>query len=504
MVNVATQLVLGWFPSDQTTLGTVASSFEPGNGPILWTILPSGTGYYSLSQSGFPLGISTETQTAVPCASVSGLDTSMWKLIKFDGGNYRIVNKQSGLLLAQDLSGAIVQEVHDGLSAGRNEWQLVLPSNGQNQLARPADAPALKATSERELNVTNGMSRLFSFSSTSTLLTCTGMYQFVSPSTSNVVSLSAQDSFPNMMAPDLNPYSVVGRLQVWLIEQNREGWYSIKSFPFGLSLGMDTSGPTVKLLCALDDTTHKFQWRFVQNTSNGTVRCVCRLRPEFALAPDATGVLGLTLYTGDTTQQWQLSRSSSSSANTKFPGGTYVISSYAPLNISNIVTLYQNISGFFNADNAYARSLKTIAAAANQVSTALTTTYKPPALPTGVDISVFEEELAANDYRDAPPVASIVEWFYAVLNAASIAQTSPSTTTPVTATAAIDQISDLLVAFCKSSFQPPPTPPAVATSAADTAKQINSITLNTQLLTDTTASTVQAELVSAGTIFIQK
>jgi hypothetical protein len=159
VVNVATQLVLGWFPSDQTALGTVARSYKPDRSPILWRILPSGTGYYSLSQNGFPLGISTETQRAAPHASVSGLDTSMWKLVKFDGGNYRIVNKQSGLLLAMDLSGAVVQEVYDGLSAGRNEWQLVLPSSGQSQSAKPAATPALKATSERELNVTNGMSR---------------------------------------------------------------------------------------------------------------------------------------------------------------------------------------------------------------------------------------------------------------------------------------------------------------------------------------------------------
>jgi hypothetical protein len=87
---------------------------------------------------------------------VSGLDASMWKLLKFDSGTYRMVNKESGLLLAQDVSGAILQEVHDSLSTGQNEWQLVLQSNTQKQTVKQKDAPSLKATSERELNVTNG------------------------------------------------------------------------------------------------------------------------------------------------------------------------------------------------------------------------------------------------------------------------------------------------------------------------------------------------------------
>lgn len=132
MISVASNLLVGWLVSGATSLGTVATpSSQPSGLPILWTVLPSDTGYYSFSRNGFRLGISTEAPTANPCASISGLDTSMWKLIRVNRDRYKIVNKQSGLPLAQTSPGAIVQEIHDSLSAGWNEWQLVLPSAAQ-------------------------------------------------------------------------------------------------------------------------------------------------------------------------------------------------------------------------------------------------------------------------------------------------------------------------------------------------------------------------------------
>ena len=79
-------------------------------------------------------------------ASVSGLDSSLWKLIKFDTGTYRIINKVTGLLLAQDAKGSVVEETQNSLSA-HNEWILVQD---------PKSVSSAAANLEREVPVTNG------------------------------------------------------------------------------------------------------------------------------------------------------------------------------------------------------------------------------------------------------------------------------------------------------------------------------------------------------------
>lgn len=109
-------------------------------------------------------------------------------------------------------------------------------------------------------------------------------------------------------------------------------------------------------------------------------------------------MLGLTLYTGDLGQQSQLSRSSGSSADQKLAERTYVISPFVPLNLSDIRTRINNISQANQKDNAYVKSLKDIADAAQAVSTAPDSTYRPPLLLTTVDAKVFEEELVVNDF----------------------------------------------------------------------------------------------------------
>ena len=110
-----------------------------------WTILPS-TGTYSISLSDLGLGSGA-------VASPSGLDSSLWKLLKFDTGYYRIINKDTGSLLAQDTGGSVIQEVQDSLSDRRNEWELVqVPSSVQKA----------SASTEREVPITNGRTVLVS------------------------------------------------------------------------------------------------------------------------------------------------------------------------------------------------------------------------------------------------------------------------------------------------------------------------------------------------------
>jgi hypothetical protein len=68
-------------------------------------------------------------------------------LIKFDTGNYRIINKVTGLLLAQDAKGSVVEETQDSLSDQRNEWNLVQD---------PGSVLKTPANQEREVSVANG------------------------------------------------------------------------------------------------------------------------------------------------------------------------------------------------------------------------------------------------------------------------------------------------------------------------------------------------------------
>lgn len=76
----------------------------------------------------------------------------MWKLLKFDTGNYRIINKESGLLRLQDSAGNVVQGPDDNKSNQENEWELDLnpkPSDSQQAASKSAD---------REPQPTNGTS----------------------------------------------------------------------------------------------------------------------------------------------------------------------------------------------------------------------------------------------------------------------------------------------------------------------------------------------------------
>jgi hypothetical protein len=134
IVNVATSQTLDW-PSSPA-LGSIAICSTRG---AKWTMTPS-IGYYSISLSNLALGSGA-------IASPSGFDSSLWKLIKFDTGNYRIINKVTGLLLAQDAKGSVVEETQDSLSDQRNEWNLVQD---------PGSVLKTPANQEREVSVANG------------------------------------------------------------------------------------------------------------------------------------------------------------------------------------------------------------------------------------------------------------------------------------------------------------------------------------------------------------
>lgn len=140
IVNVATSQTFAWPAS--TILGSTAICTAATSSP--WSILLS-VGYYSISQSNLIL-------RSGGIASPSGFDSSVWKLLKFDTGNYRIVNKATGLLPVQDATGPVVEAAQSALSDRRNEWKLV---QSPNTVQRGV------ANSEREVSFTNGVKPKF-------------------------------------------------------------------------------------------------------------------------------------------------------------------------------------------------------------------------------------------------------------------------------------------------------------------------------------------------------
>ena len=109
-------------------------------------------------------------------------------------------------------------------------------------------------------------------------------------SASRVISLPTMTSSPGLSPRDLSPYSTSSRTQLWIIEQTRDGWYVIKSFPYGASLGYEKS-----LICSTDDASDNFRWGFIQDIS-GNIRCVAKTNVMLALS--AMESLDVLQYTG--------------------------------------------------------------------------------------------------------------------------------------------------------------------------------------------------------------
>jgi hypothetical protein len=78
-----------------------------------------------------------------------------------------------------------------------------------------------------------------------------------------------------------------------------DGWYIIKSFPYGKCLGFQSS-----LVCASDDKSDAFRWKFVQDPA-GKIRCVTKQDVSKALSGGQQ--LSVTQYSG-TSAQWCVAR----------------------------------------------------------------------------------------------------------------------------------------------------------------------------------------------------
>lgn len=115
-----------------------------------------------------------------------------------------------------------------------------------------------------------------------------GLYN-LSNSDSNALAFLNPGQLPQVVSRDLEPYSITNRCQLFIIEQYRDGWYGIKSFPFGISLAIQSQS----LSFGTDDGTDNYRWKFLQDVSSSTCQIVNKSRPDLSISKD----LSLSTYT---------------------------------------------------------------------------------------------------------------------------------------------------------------------------------------------------------------
>lgn len=133
IVNVFSGNSFDW-PSNATFGSVIATSKSHSQ----WTLLPS-AGYYIITSKELCIG-------SGGVASRQGLDTSLWKIVKLDANSWAIINKSTGLLLAQNAD-IILETSQDSTLGQKIEWKLIQIANSVQK------APFL---TDREASVTNG------------------------------------------------------------------------------------------------------------------------------------------------------------------------------------------------------------------------------------------------------------------------------------------------------------------------------------------------------------
>jgi hypothetical protein len=131
------------------------------------------------------------------------------------------------------------------------------------------------------------------------------MFQFVNSQTNNCITMHDRKSVPTANVPrDFGAFSVNVSVQIWLVKGDAEGWYIIKSFPFGVALG---TGSTPALMVGSSDGISSYQWKFIQDAKATTVRCVNRRFPSYVLAAlDGAGTLQLVLDSATPMQRYSI------------------------------------------------------------------------------------------------------------------------------------------------------------------------------------------------------
>ncbi|KAK6339729.1 hypothetical protein TWF718_009123 [Orbilia javanica] len=304
ITNVAIGSRLGF--GTARSLGTLATS-KPAS-DFTWHILPSTTGFYSISQNDAYLSVSTKAidpRDSQPCVGVKGLDLALWKLIITQEGFYKIVNKETGLAVApheDEGNDGLVQTKDDSASIKDTIWKIEM----KEALEDPKDASF-------ELIIPDGPYFLQNVSSNLVL---------GSQGSGNEISIADQDNSRD---------GITSKFQAFSVRKNRDGWYRISSYTQGtyLSLQKPSGQPRLTLksssMATEDDT---LDWRFVQQASTPNVTLVNQSAPELGFEVSNRQLNISDFSASNKAMLWNISPAMGTTKDTKFTPGVYLISAY--------------------------------------------------------------------------------------------------------------------------------------------------------------------------------
>ncbi|TGZ77418.1 hypothetical protein EX30DRAFT_374627 [Ascodesmis nigricans] len=281
----------------------------------MWNIKASGAGYYALhNTAGYSLGQRWSTGDVV--ALHGFFNSTRWKLLCFDGLDYRIVNKDTGQVLTAYSTDETVTATADLGPVLTQRWELVKYSSA------PEDSGTDFMLLTREVPYPNGLYHL----------SCVGSGKLL-VATSNGV-LAVEDVITQPFSPNV-------ATQTWILASadDGSGWFTLRSFVFGhfLSLGDDRS---VTLQLRPNDASYlgkQFHWKFVQDVVGSNIALVNRTNLPSNLGLQG-GPLTPRMYqrtNEDINQRWQLIPRTGKASDVAIAVGVYVIGVYTPPGLSS-------------------------------------------------------------------------------------------------------------------------------------------------------------------------
>ncbi|KAK6513809.1 hypothetical protein TWF506_008243 [Arthrobotrys conoides] len=304
ITNIARGSILGFGTS--RSLGAVATS--KADSGFTWRIMPSTTGFYSISENDNYLSVSTKAidpRESQPCVGVKGLDLALWKLVITQEGFYKIVNKETGLAIAphwDEGDDSLVQARDDSASIKSTIWKIEM----KEAVEDPGDASFERTLPDGPYFLENVSSKL--------VLGDKGR--------DNVISTDYQANGRDTIA---------SKFQVFSIRKNHDGWYRISGYTRGTYLSLQWNQNTATLIfkeSSMSTEDDTLDWRFVQQASTPNVTLVNQSAPELGFEVSDRQMRISSFSARNQAMLWSISPAMGTTKDTKFSPGVYLISAY--------------------------------------------------------------------------------------------------------------------------------------------------------------------------------
>ncbi|KAI5805241.1 hypothetical protein EDC01DRAFT_784305 [Geopyxis carbonaria] len=374
---------------------------------LRWNIKGSGAGYYAFhNYGGYTLGQrwpDTPGTSGAVTALHGFFDTTRWKLLNFDSDHWRIVNKDTGLVLTSGLITAKgfdnkVTATVDRGPALSQRWLLV-----RDELP-PAEAVGAFTKLSRE----SGVAKL-------------------------------EPKILDALSPHI-------ATQVWIISEAFDGWFTLKSFIYGFLLGLDAAKNFIPAM-HVSKKDAAYHWKFIQDVIGTDIALVNRTALSDNLGISGALPVISTRVDNDRNQRWKLVPQTGSSPDLLLPSGVYTISSYAPAILSDTVSRTDTIAAAIQERAKWeATALSAIIRIAEEVE--LKFPQLPP-LPKGVDIDIASATIKAEDDTYVDEVLQITTMLVSAIYQDTLAKRDQTGAT-TSITAAAQNIGTVLGEFART------------------------------------------------------